>query len=96
MKIYVKKQIGASSFTFEFENANTVEALFTAGTLSGTPDKCSLCGSEEVELEGSKAKGYTFVKVKCLKCGARAQLGQYKEGGQFWKAFEKYQPKESE
>jgi len=95
MKIYVKKEVGSVSYTFEIEDEKDVNALFTAGFLGSTPDTCGECGSKEVELQGSKAQGYTFIKVVCKKCGARAQMGQYKEGGMFWKKFEKYEPKES-
>jgi len=52
-----------------------------------------VCESEDVILSGNKAKGYTFVKVVCNKCDARAQLGEYKEGGFYWKEWEKYIPK---
>jgi hypothetical protein len=89
MRIQIKKQIGTAVFTFDIEEAKTIDALFTAGSLATTPDKCSLCGSNDVELQGSKAKGFTFVKVACKKCGAKAGLGQYKDSGFFWKQFEK-------
>ena len=78
-------------FVFEIEAPKEVDALFTAGSLASTPDKCTNCQSEDVELEGTKAKGYTFVKVVCKKCGFKAQLGQYKEGGVFWKKFQNYE-----
>jgi hypothetical protein len=92
MKILIKKTIGNTEYTFEIEDEKGLEALSLAGFLAEMPSKCSLCGSEEVCLSSNKAKGYTFVKVKCLKCNARAQLGSYKDGGYFWKNFEKYQP----
>ena len=92
MFIEIKRKIGDSVFTFKVEEENTIDALFNAGSLASAPTKCELCGKENVGLTGNKAKGYTFVKIVCKDCGAVSQLGQYKEGGIFWKKFEKYQP----
>jgi len=91
MKIKINKKIGDATFLFEVEEAKDVEALAKAGMLASVPDVCALCGGE-VTLTGRKAKGYTFVEVRCKKCNATSSLGQYKEGGFFWKRFEKYQP----
>ncbi len=91
MKITIQKQIGRSVVKFETEEAKGRDALFTAGFLSSTPDTCGLCGSKEVNLEGNKAKGYTFVKVICTKCYGRAEMGEYKDGGYFWKKWEKFE-----
>ena len=91
MKIKVNKKIGASTFQFEVDEDKEVEALAKAGMLASAPDVCALCGGE-VSLTGKKAKGYTFVEIRCKKCSATSSLGQYKEGGFFWKKFEKYQP----
>jgi hydrogenase maturation factor HypF (carbamoyltransferase family) len=93
MKIRITKLVGKSKLEFEIEQEDAKDAMFEAGVLASTPDICSECGSNEVELQGSKAKGYTFVKVVCKKCGSRADLGEYKEGGTFWKKFVKFETK---
>ena len=93
MKITIKKTIGSSEFVFEVEEDKEIDALFAAGTMASAPAKCELCGSANVQLEGNKAQGYTFVKVLCKEknCSGRSQLGQYKDGGFYWKNWEKYQ-----
>ena len=61
-----------------------------AGVMASTPTVCT-CGSVKVELYSHKAKEYSFVEVRCKTCGARSSLGQYKNGGMFWKEFAKYE-----
>lgn len=94
MKIIVKKQLKGIEYTFEIEEEKAVDALALAGTFSSMPSQCKMCQSEDVHLSANKAKGFTFVKVICEKCNARSQLGQYKEGGFFWKSWENYNPPE--
>ena len=89
MKIVITKKIGDTTLQFQVEEPKDVDALFTAGTIAAIPTECT-CGSTDVHLEGSKAKGYTFVKVFCKKCRKVSQMGQYKEGGVFWKEFEAF------
>lgn len=96
MKINISKSIGSANYTFTVENDKTIDALFEAGLLSLTPTSCSLCDSPDVELGSNKNKGYTFVYVRCSKCGAKANLGSYKDGGYFWKKFEQYQKESKE
>jgi hypothetical protein len=91
MKTTIQKQIGKSLIRFEVDEPKAKDALFMTGVLASTPDKCTLCNSEDVSLEGNKNSGYTFIKVTCKKCFAQAQLGDYKDGGHFWKKFEKYE-----
>lgn len=80
-----------SNLTFEVEAEKEIDALSKASFYTTAPDKCDLCGSTDVILDSNKAEGYTFVKIKCLKCNARANMGQFKDGsGGFWKDFEKY------
>ena len=92
MKVSVKKSIGGSDFIFEAEEEKDIEAIAKVASLSNAPIKCGLCQSENVHLSSNKAQGYTFVKVLCEDCNGRSQLGQYKEGGFFWKEWEKYEP----
>lgn len=97
MKANITKQIGKATFQFQVEGTKEVDTLEKAALFATIPDICGLCKSGDVELSSNKAKGFTFVKVKCLKCNARSQLGQYKDGGCFWKDFEVYSsPEKSE
>ena len=96
MKINITKKIGKATLTFQVEGEKEIDALFKASGFTTIPEVCGLCHSEEVSLDGNKADGYLFVKVKCLKCGARSQMGQLKDGsGIFWKPFEKFEPKKN-
>lgn len=93
MKVAITKKLGKSTFTFQVEEEKEVDALAKAAFYATTPDKCTLCGSENVSLEMNKAESFTFVKVRCLDCRAQANLGQYKDGsGCFWKEFKEYTP----
>ena len=92
MKINITKKIGKATLTFQVEGEKEVDAMFKAAGFATIPEKCGLCGSEDVVLDANKAEEYLFVKVKCLKCGGRSQMGQLKGNiGIFWKPFEKYE-----
>ena len=98
MKIIVKKKIGKSVLSFEVEGSKLPEVLEKAAFASSTPDKCTVCGSEDLELSSNKSDSFTFIKIRCLNpdCRATAKLGQYKDGnGGFWRKFEKWTPDES-
>ena len=97
-KISVNKKIGKSNFTFWVDDEDFREALAEASFYAGTPDKCGLCGEDNVTLDSNRTQeGYLYVKVRCLNpdCKAASTLGVYKDNkGGFWKQFEKYVPKE--
>ena len=88
MKINITKKVGDTTLQFQVEEPKDVDALFSAGCIGSMPSLCGHCGSEDVELRGKKAKGYTFVTVHCNECRYESGMGQYKEGGFFWKQFE--------
>lgn len=93
IKTNISKKIGKSSLTFQVEGEDEVSTLLKASGFTSMPDVCGLCSSEEVFLNGTKAKGFTYIKIVCLnpKCGATSTLGQYRDGdGVFWKNFEIY------
>lgn len=94
MKIKINKTIKNTAIQFEIDNPKIKDALFLAGSLASMPSECKLCGSSDVMLSSNKAKEYMFVKIICSKCGARSQMGEYKDGsGFYWKDWEKYIPK---
>jgi len=93
MKVLINKTIGMSNLTFEVEAEKELDALAKASFYTTAPDKCGVCGSTEVMLESNKAESFTFVKIRCNKCRATANMGQFKDGsGGFWKKFEAYVP----
>ena len=94
MEVKITKIINDINYTFDINEEKGLEALANAALFASMPDRCGLCGSEKVHLSSNKAEGFTFVKMLCEECGARANLGQYKDGGFFWKGWEKYMPKE--
>ena len=92
MKIIIEKKLGNNTYKFEIEKEKEINALAEAGSISSMPSVCGICKSKNVHLASNRAKGYVFVKVLCEDCNARAQMGQYKEGGgMFWKSWEKYE-----
>ena len=100
MRVIIKKKIGKSEVTFEANAEKYKDALFQAAFYANTPDKCVLCGTDDVVLDANRTQeGYTYVKVRCLNpdCGARSTMGEYRDGsGGFWKKFEKYNPEGGE
>jgi hypothetical protein len=96
MKISITKKVGNTSLVFQVDETKDIDALFQAGSIASMPTVCGHCESEDVRFTSNKAEGYTFVKVRCNKCNYSANVGQYKDGGFFWKEFEAYVPKDSE
>lgn len=94
MEVKINKTINGITYTFDVNEEKGLDALSSAALFASMPEKCNLCGSDKIHLSSNKAEGFTFVKMICEVCGARAQLGQYKDGGYFWKSWEKYTPKE--
>ncbi len=91
MKVNITKKLGNTTYSFQIEEGKDLDALVSAGFLASMPEICEFCKSTNLVLSSNKAKGFTFIKVVCRECRAKSQLGQYKDGGFFWKTFEKYQ-----
>lgn len=92
MQIKISRVINGISYMFDVSNEKALDALVDGALFTSMSDKCGLCKSENIHLSSNKAKGFTFVKMLCSDCNARSQLGTYKEGGYFWKEWEKYEP----
>ena len=96
-KITIRKKIGKSELGYVGDSKNFRESLKEAALYATTPDKCTLCESEDVTLDANTSQeGYIFIKVRCLneKCGAAATLGVHKdEQSGWWKGCEIYEPK---
>jgi hypothetical protein len=93
MKISISKTVNEISYLFEVETEKEIDALAQAASYASMPEKCGVCDSTDIHLSTNKAGGFTFVKMICGACNSRANIGQYKEGGIFWKTWEKYTPK---
>ncbi len=69
------------------------ECLRGANAMLGFKGCCDLCKNTDIILKTSMAQSYKFIDFVCTKCGAKASWGQFKEGGYFLKAWEKYEQK---
>jgi len=83
--------------TLMIEEQKEMETLHKAIILANYPKVCSKCNGGAVILDSNKDKeANVYVNVVCLKCGAKAKLGQYKAGGYFWhRDFEIYNKNQS-
>lgn len=91
----VNLKIGGASYQFEFEDKDDIESMHKAVAIAQVRKTCNICNAteESFKLVTNKSKGFTFINIKCEHCGAKSGLGQYKDGGYFWKEFEQYQGK---
>lgn len=101
MIIKANFKIGEQSYQIEDEGTGQeVEMLAMQKVMAiSNPRKiCNLCQNadpDNFEVESRIAKSYIFIKIVCKKCGAKSDLGRYKDKpGYFWKEFEKYEKKE--
>jgi hypothetical protein len=92
MRINILKKVGNDTYSFDVDKEKELEAMADAGFLASMPTVCGNCKSAFVNLDSNKSsteKGtFTFVYMRCRKCGAKAQVGQYKAGGFYWKKWE--------
>lgn len=91
----VNLKLGGVSYQFEFEDKEDIECMHKAIAVSQIRNTCNVCqaGADEFRLVTNKSKGFTFINIKCGKCGSKSGLGSYKDGGYFWKEFEQFTPK---
>ena len=93
MKITVKKNLGNAILEVICEGKDEKETIARA-TFFTQPDYCGLCKGTNIVWASNKAKTkdgmFTYIKRKCLKCGAESTAGEYKEGGLFWKEWDIY------
>lgn len=89
--------IGGQQVQFEADEKDEMEAMHKVIALSNPHTTCNICNDQGLankKFTTNKHTGekgtFTFVNIKC-KCGARSSLGEYKTGGYFWKAYEKYE-----
>lgn len=87
-------KIGEVLLKASIEGKALKDCLFQAGCITNIRRKCDVCGATTgFKLIANKADSYEYVNVECA-CGAKSNLGTYKDGsGNYWKEFEKYEPK---
>jgi len=99
MIIKIKKNFGNTQVELEVLAEKEKDALARA-LFYAESDVClyknneKICGSRLIVWQANKAKTddgiYTYIKRRCLACGATSMAGEYKEGGYYWKKWEKY------
>lgn len=95
MKMQVVTKVNdRQEVTTEIEG-DMMTCLSGANALLAYDGKCGQCGSKDVSLQYSTAKGYKFAKFICNECNSRAPWGEYKEGGYFLKQWETFNPERS-
>lgn len=95
MKIKVNIKYGDATYQFEIDEADEKEALNKAITFGNPPRYCLLCkNTDQFKFTSNKDKeGNIYVNAKCIKCDARAKLGEYRSKGFFWHEFSIYKGK---
>lgn len=93
----IKINIGKTQLTFDGRDFK--EVIKDAGALSQAT-VCGKCKSTNVALDYRCAKGkegtenagkaFDYYAIKCLDCGAKAELGEYQTKGFFLKQWEVY------
>jgi hypothetical protein len=100
MEISINKKIDNNLLQIKIEERDDKEALARA-IFFLEKDVClfqksdgTRCYSDNIVWETNKAKTdngtFTYIKRRCLKCGATSTAGEYKEGGFFWKNWEQF------
>lgn len=93
MKILINKKLANSTMQVEIEECQDKEAMLKA-TFFLTPDICGLCKATNVTWEGRRAKAdngtFLYISRKYMSCAAQSTMGEYKDGGYFWKKWEVY------
>lgn len=91
MKLQVNTKINPRQTILMEIDGKMDDCLRGANAMLGFKGHCDLCQNTDILLQTKVAKSYKFIEFVCVKCGAKAQWGQYKEGGYFLKAWEKYE-----
>ena len=85
------------NITAHIEEQEEMDSLHKAIVFANPRYDC-VCGNRDshkfVYRTNKDKQGNTYIKHRCLTCGAESKLGKYKVGGYFWREFEKYVPKE--
>ena len=90
---YIQK-MGNTSLEVTINEKEEKEALAKA-LIFTQPDVCGLCKKENIVWKANKVNikekdTHTYIKRRCLSCGAVSVLGEFKTGGYFWKKWTKY------
>ena len=85
--ITLRVKIGKSVLEYQAEDMKKVHAF--SSVYAALPDKCDVCGSEDVFLSWKNPKENDYYTINCKKCGAELALHQRKTGGFYIVAGEK-------
>lgn len=103
----INKKVGNNTVEVEIDEKSPKEEIAKM-CFWLTPDYCFLCKGSNIIWETNKAKTtdgtFTYVKRKCVnpECIAKnggtcatSTMGEYKEGGFFWKNWEVFKGKDN-
>lgn len=94
MKVTSTLNMGNNAYTFEADEKDDRESMLKAIALANPRTYCNVCkdsGLDNKTLNARKAKGFVFVNVRCGNCGAQSGMGEYKDGGFYWKEYEAFE-----
>lgn len=97
--VTIKTKLGSSMLEFSAPTQTADQDIKAAckimAFVGDFPEKCSLCGSDNLHLYHKSPKGNDYYGMKCKACGAEQNFHQRKEGGFYIRyddKFEKYVP----
>lgn len=81
MQLFIKKQIGKTTYTFTVEGKNLHELIEEKKKLSFYDvHKCGICGSNNLDLNSRIAqKKFKYTFIQCNDCRATLNFGQQME-----------------
>lgn len=96
--LQVKAMIGSSEILYESDGKDLKEDIVRVTWLTNAPNKCGICESPDIFLEGRITKDkeeeeFVYANFKCKKCWSTATLGEFKnpKGALFIKKWVKYE-----
>ena len=96
--LQVKTMVGNTEILYETDGKDLKEDIVKATWLLNAPNKCGVCGSANIFLQGRVTKDkegeeFIYTEFKCKDCWAGATLGEYKnpKGALFVKKWVKYE-----
>ncbi len=94
MMITSSFRIGGVDYAVEVDDEDPKQAFQTA-IFTAPRETCDVCGvvgfdTKQLVSYRTREKGFIYVKLIC-DCGAASTLGEYLNGGVFWKPYEEVQ-----
>ena len=82
IEMILKKKVGKNAYTFVVSAPSFHEVVIESAKLSfGDVDKCGLCGSDDLHLNGhiTKEDNFEYAYVRCKKCAGTLNFGKQKK-----------------